>query len=383
MKCDIIIPIWNQLETTRECLESIVRNTRCPYRLILIDNASRGDTKSYLEAFSRDLAAQGKAEALVIRNSENLGFVKAVNQGLAASSAPYVCVMNNDTIAAPGWLENMIGFAERHPDAGLLNPQCDGHGDRSIDEHAALLARDKDAYMEMNQCFGYCMLIRREVIQKIGYLDEAYGMGNYDDTDYSMRAGLAGYRSVNVHSAYVYHKKHVSFKAAGNRDALVSEGAKEYFRKWPRHLRIGLSLAIDKTTPDAAIASALRSILFLAREWCWVNVWIFGDKGASRKRIEEVARSIEMPLHQNLKFTYASSDLGGMYALAKLLERSFGTKSRKRYDAFISDREAPLAKALYPVHKTAVCTVDFLKDGKRELEMAVADARKRPSTCRS
>lgn len=374
MKCDIIIPIWNQLETTRECVENIFKNTKIPYRLILIDNASDADTKSYLAG----LKSGGKVTVEVIRNNENLGFVKAVNQGLKASSAPYVCVMNNDTIPAAGWLENMIDFLERHSDAGLANPQCDGHGDNTISDHAARLALLKDAYMEMNQCFGYCMLIRREVIEKIGYLDEAFGMGNYDDTDYSMRAGKAGYRCVNVHSAYVYHKKHVSFKAAGNRDKLVSQGAREYFKKWPRHLRSGLSFHIDSATTDDDIGNVLGGMLYLAREWCWVNAWFFGDEKINRGRVEGIALKIKMPLHQNLKITYSPNRFSGLQVLARLIERSFGTKRRKKYDFLITDGRASsvLLKALRPIHATPVYEIDLKNDVRGKFEHIVSEVRK-------
>ena len=71
--------------------------------------------------------------------------------------------------------------------------------------------------MEMNQCQGFCMLIKREVIERIGYLDERFGIGGFDDTDYSMRAYRAGYKSVSVYSSYVYHKEHKSFDKIGKR----------------------------------------------------------------------------------------------------------------------------------------------------------------------
>ena len=101
MKCDIIIPVWNQPEATRECIESIVRGTNYPYRLILVDNGSGPETRSYLE----ELRKRPAPEVKLIRNEENLGYIKAVNQGLKASDAPYVCLMNNDTIPGAGWLE--------------------------------------------------------------------------------------------------------------------------------------------------------------------------------------------------------------------------------------------------------------------------------------
>ena len=218
MSCDIIIPIWNQLEFTRDCIDSVIRNTNYPYRIILVDNASDDETRLYLEGLR--FKGQGP-EIILIRNDVNAGFVKAVNQGLKISDAEYVCVLNNDTVAAPGWIRRMIDFAEAHNDVGLINPQCDGHGAMAIDEYAKSLERNKGIYMEMNQCQGFAMLVKREVIKKIGYLDEAFGIGGFDDTDYSMRAHKAGYRSVAIYDAYVYHRLHASFDKAGDREEWV------------------------------------------------------------------------------------------------------------------------------------------------------------------
>ena len=108
MKCDIIVPVWNEPERTASCVEHIFENTRYPYRLILIDNASEPETRNYLEGLKKSR----KAEVIIIRNNENLGFVKAVNQGLKLSEGPYVCILNNDTLPGAGWLAELVEFAE-------------------------------------------------------------------------------------------------------------------------------------------------------------------------------------------------------------------------------------------------------------------------------
>ncbi|MDD5136364.1 MAG: glycosyltransferase family 2 protein, partial [Candidatus Omnitrophica bacterium] len=322
MMCDIVIPVWNQLESTRECIEAIMRATKRPYRLILIDNGSDGETKAYL----RQLKSGSSTEIRLIRNETNLGYVKAVNQGLKASEAPYVCIMNNDTIPGAGWLDRLISFAEKHPDIGLMNPLCNGHCERSIDEYAKHVEANGDRYMEMNQCFGFCTLIKRAVIDKIGYLDEVFGMGGYDDTDYSMRALRAGYLCASVHSAYVYHKEHLSFKAAGARDSFTLKGQAEYLKKWPRHLRIGTVFSIDKDVTDDGIETVLKTLLLLAREWCWVNLWIIGDEAQARRRIELASGKIGMPLHQNIKFNFIGKKFAKLQTFVRIVERAFGTK---------------------------------------------------------
>ncbi len=353
MKCDIIIPIWNQREITKDCIDSIVRNTKYPYRLILIDNASDSDTKLYLESVCNDRSLDVK----LIRNEQNLGFVKAVNQGLKISTAPYVCIFNNDTVTTPGWLEEMVEFVESHKDIGIVNPICDGHGQMSRDEYAKILAKNnKGKYMETNQCFLFCTLIKREVIDKIGHLDEVFGVGCFDDTDFSMRAGIAGYRCACLHSAYVHHIHGVSFKAMGNRDSIVARCEKEFFKKWPRHLRIGLAFSLSDSLKDDQIADILRAMLYLAREWCWINLWVFGDKKSAKERMAAVAGKIGLPLHQNIRFNYFPDRFKDILLFIKLIERSFGTKRRKKHDAILVDNERTrrFLMATYPLHRNKI-----------------------------
>ena len=345
MKCDIIIPIWNQLEFTKSCIDHILNHTHYPYRLILVDNGSDIETKNYLE----NLKQTKKAEINLIRNEENLGFVKAVNQGLEASKAPYVCILNNDTLPGTGWLTELVEFAEKHPDVGLLNPLCNGHVQRnlSVNEYAKMVSfSNKDKFMEMNQCQGFSMLIKRDLIDKIGYLDERFGIGGFDDTDYSMRAHRAGYKSVCVYSSYVYHREHTSFDKMGQRKKIQFDSEKAYFRKWPRHLRILIIFSISEKTEDEGIADFLKSALYLARQWCWVNLLIFGDKNI-KKRIDDIKEKMNFPLHQNIKFNYLSSKIKILQISARILERTFGTKKRKKYDAAICGE--PTLSALFGI----------------------------------
>ena len=122
--CEIIIPVWNQLERTRRCLTSILAHTRAPYRLLLIDNASEKPTQQFLEQFRR----KGLCPVTLIRNEENLGNVKAVNQGIRISNAPYVCALDNDTMVFRGWLEKMIEAAESRKEIGIVNPGSNSLG---------------------------------------------------------------------------------------------------------------------------------------------------------------------------------------------------------------------------------------------------------------
>lgn len=274
-RCDIIIPVWNQLEVTRDCVNSIVKHTDYPYRLIIIDNASESPTADYL----KNLKCEKYLDLLLIRNEKNLGFVKAVNQGIAVSDAPYLCIMNNDTIATAGWLDEMVAVIEADPVIGLLNPSSNTSGqfpgDATIDEYAASLKPLKGQIQELYTCRGFCMLVKREVIDRVGLLDEVYHIGYFDDTDYCKRSQGMGYRTARAKASYVYHKENVSFKAHDNNTELFRSNEKIFFERWGRHVRIGYFLdriGSKSDVDDIAISVARQGhqILFFIKnglEW--------------------------------------------------------------------------------------------------------------------
>ncbi|UCD54853.1 MAG: glycosyltransferase family 2 protein [Candidatus Omnitrophota bacterium] len=369
-KCDIIIVVWNQLDFTRSCIQHIAENTRYPYRLIAVDNGSDSGTRDYLE----DLKSKKEIDMVLLRNDKNLGFVKAANQGLRVSEAPYVCILNNDTLPGTGWLTGLVEFAEKYPDSGLLNPLCEGHEKRNltVNEYARKLSyENRDKYMEMNQCQGFCMLIKREVIQKIGYLDEGFGIGGFDDTDYSLRAHMEGYKCICVYSSYVYHWEHISFNKLGDRKRIQAEVEKRYFKKWPRHKRLALIFSVSNKRHDREIANFLKSALFLAREWCWVNLMIFGDRD-TKNRIESIRDKI-LPLHQNLKFNYLNPKFKILEITARILERSFGRKKRKKYDAVICDKTQllPFLRFLCSFQNCNSLSMDFSEFSEERLKKLI------------
>lgn len=237
-RSDIIIPVWDQLEATAECIDSILRNTNRPYRLIVIDNGSAPDTRGYLERLKNKYGL----DVRLVRNEKNLGFVRAVNQGLAASEAPYICVMNNDTVAASGWLEEMISVMQRHPEVGILNPSSNTFGDvpgpGSVEEHASQLKRYAGLIQELYTCRGFCMLLRRRVFEALAGFDESYTIGYFEETDYCMRAQRAGFRIARALGSYVYHKERVSFNALKESGGLFEKNEKIFFERWPRPIRV-------------------------------------------------------------------------------------------------------------------------------------------------
>jgi len=271
-RCDIIIPVWNNPEITLRCVESIRRNTHYPFRLIVIDNASDDPARTML----RDLRDDGM---VLMRNEENLGFIKAVNQGMRYSDAEYVCILNNDVIVTSGWLEETIAVLSGNPDIGVANPSsntsCQFPGNEGIDAYAVKLRELSGQYQELYRARGFAMVIKREVIGKIGYLDERYGAGYFDDTDYSKRAQASGYKTVRAKAAYVFHLENRSFNKVKETPEIFRENEKKFNAIWGRHMRIGYVIPRLADAGDASWAS--RVIIRIARIGHQVLVFAPGE----------------------------------------------------------------------------------------------------------
>jgi GT2 family glycosyltransferase len=270
-RCDIIIPVWNQLDVTRACVDSIVSHTAYPHRLIVIDNASGDETADYLDSLKLDK----RLDMLLIRNARNLGFVRAVNQGIGSSDAPYLCIMNNDTVATDGWLDEMVRVMESDPGLGLVNPSSNTSGqfpgNMTVDEYARTLAPLAGKVQELYTCRGFCMLVKREVIDRVGLLDEIYHIGYFDDTDYCKRAQRLGYRTARAKASYVYHKENISFKNLANNSELFEANKRIFYERWGRHVRVGY--LVDRVRSrdlmdDIAVSTARRGhqIIFFIRD---------------------------------------------------------------------------------------------------------------------
>ncbi len=253
--CDIVIPIWNQPEMTARCLESVAACTREPVRLILVDNGSDAPTRELLDRFK----AEGKIPTEILRNDTNLGFIKAVNRGIRAGKAPWVCLLNNDTVVTSGWLSEMIHVAESDPGIGLVNPSSNTLGSDP--------QKRSPGWVELPVAIGFCLLARRSLFDRIGLLDEQFGMGNFDDDDLSLRIRKAGLKPVRALAAYVHHEEKSSFKKLPGWEKAFDENRRRFEKKWGRRLRILWARPAGQASAE------------LANEGHWICVVPTGDKG--------------------------------------------------------------------------------------------------------
>jgi glycosyltransferase involved in cell wall biosynthesis len=356
MKCDIIIPVWNQLQYTKECLNSLFKSTSFPFRLIVIDNASDAPTAQYLDSIKE----RNPEQVILIRNSENLGWVKAVNEGISCSDSPYVCVMNNDTVVYSGWLSEMAGVAEKDKSIGIVNPLWEVpkryRGTRE-DYFSKIVARERGKFIETDWVRGFCFLIKREVINKIGGLDEAFSPGYYDDWDYSARATKAGFKCVRAKGAFVWHYISTTYPevlGAKGAESLFQDKGKVFYQRWGRPLR-GLLIVDSFLNQDPPRLKNLGLKLLRDQNKLFVI--------SSQKKLH-----IE---HTSCTMKYSATFMLGLRSIVNIID-NFRHSLSKRYDFILCSprtdkllRKVPFIKNNYLIKQFDSCSKneeDLIKD---------------------
>lgn len=275
MLVSIVIVTFNALEHTKRCVQSISAYTSAPpYHLIFVDNASTDGTVEYLRALPG---------STVIANADNRGFPAAANQGIAASRGEYVLLLNNDVKVTPGWLERLVDVAECHDRVGAVGPVSDGVGEIQRDDvfsgrmgddaallrHAAEVAAfNRSQSFEFHRVAGFCMLLSREAIERVGGLDEAFGVGFYDDDDLCLRLRRAGYRIMVAPDVFVHHVGGASFATSGGTfgrpgDIQGRLNRDRFLDKWFRRPRLLTSL--DRVAAGPSVSVLMPT--FNRRRW--------------------------------------------------------------------------------------------------------------------
>jgi O-antigen biosynthesis protein len=231
----IIIPVWNQLEYTRYCLESIQAHTSLSHEIIVVDNNSTDDTPSYLNTFPG---------VRTIRNETNLGHAIATNRGIAVARGEILVLLNNDTVVTEGWLENLTACLLSAPDIGMVGPMTNyiGNTPQRIDGLSLLTLEEIQTYgskfnrpdrskWRENELFGFCFVLKQELVGKIGGLDERFELGLCDDIDFNRRVRQAGYRTLVAGDTFIFHFGSRSFKGLDMGGAL-QRSAQQLGDKW-------------------------------------------------------------------------------------------------------------------------------------------------------
>ena len=237
----IVIVTYNNIAYTKLCIWSVLSQTAYPnYEIIIVDNASSDGTKTYLQGL-----IQIHKNIKVKFNKVNYGFAKANNMGMKLSSGDYLLLLNNDTIVTRGWLGNLIKHLEK-PRIGVVGPVTNSIGNESrinfdynnlkemfifADHYTRLHANE---ILEMFNLAMFCVALKRKTVNQIGFLDEDYGQGMYEDDDYSHRMRQANYKLICAEDVFVHHFGSISFSKLSTKtlDSLMQHNLKKFEKKW-------------------------------------------------------------------------------------------------------------------------------------------------------
>jgi GT2 family glycosyltransferase len=283
-KVSIVILTYNNLAYTRQCLDSVFAKTDYPdYEVIVVDNASQDETPHYLTA----LQAQ-HANLKVILSPTNTGFAGGNNLGAAAATGEYIVFLNNDTIVTPGWLGQLVAHVQ-DPRVGMAGPVTNSAGNEScidVDYHLAVddlsnlpsMEAFAERYtrthagesFEISMLAFMCVILRRQVFEQIGPLDERFGVGMFEDDDYAERLHAQGYKIVCAEDVFIHHWGSASFSRLGQAAyrRLFEENRRKFEAKWGRTWQphLGRPGILQKQVLQMIDDAAYRALLIEERD---------------------------------------------------------------------------------------------------------------------
>jgi GT2 family glycosyltransferase len=228
LEVDVIVPIYDGIETTRRCIDRLLNaEAKIRHRIIFIDDASpRQEIRTILATIPRS------ERIIVFRNEINQGFVATVNKGMDLSMKNDVILLNSDTEVPKGWLDRLVFHAYRSPEIGTVTPFSNNAticsypnppGHKTLPDGETLGSLDQAAQcanhgrqVDLPTAVGFCMYIKRNCLNDIGLFDvETFGRGYGEENDFCLRASERGWRHVLAADLFVFHAGGVSFGDAG------------------------------------------------------------------------------------------------------------------------------------------------------------------------
>ena len=318
----IVMLAWNHVETTAEAVGHVLMNASLPTQLVIVNNASTDGTRAFLDRLPRQL---GMVTVQCIDNVVNVGFPAGVNQGLAVAEGDCLVLLNNDVLVPRQWDRDLLEDLESHPDVGLIGPVTNhvtGPQERAapyalpqfLDYAARWRQEPGHAVQSVPRLVGFCLMARREIVDRIGGLDARFSPGMFEDDDWGVRVQMAGYKLGISTRVYVHHVGSVSFgeDVEGTR-ALLRHNGRLFRRKWrqvavtdPSALYLPLSPSIHPTgAPVMGMASDFAPPARRALAWAHVVGWhgtarpwlvlvdpALEDTDAMRRELADAARAL-------------------------------------------------------------------------------------------
>lgn len=236
MRASIIIPTNDRLDLLIRCVESVRRYSPEDVEIIVVDNGSADGTISWC------LSERVRFVSL----ARNEGYPAACNKGLRVAAGDALVLLNNDTVVSARWLDNLLAALYSAPDIGMVGPVTNYASGRQqvrypyadLEEFQRIAAEvnvsDPAKWIRAERIVGVCLAFRRELMERIGLLDERFSPGHYEDDDYCLRARLHGFGLLICPDALIHHEGSASFAREGAeaQQRLVERNYRLFLDKW-------------------------------------------------------------------------------------------------------------------------------------------------------
>jgi GT2 family glycosyltransferase len=330
--CSIIIPVFNKVSFTRQCLDILFSepSEQVDFEVIVVDDASTDQTPELLAEFSDRVRC--------LRHEVNTGFAVTCNDGAAAAAGKYVVFLNNDTLPQPGWLDALVDYAEGHPKVAAVGSKllfADGtiqHAGMVFDQlhmprHIYVgLPADHPAVNKSRRyqaVTGACMLVRRNLLMKAGGFDASFH-NSYEDVDLCLRLSEMGHEIHYSHRSVLYHYESVS------RDPMSVEArnAQLFLERWAHRIQPDDAKYFIE---DGLLTIEHRSLCPIAFKIAPELAFVSGDGRDDRcdRLLEARSEQLFTMLKENIRLTW------------QLQEAEFNTKEPSRNGLFRVGKRLP------------------------------------------
>lgn len=269
-KISVVVPVYGEAEKLRLCLTSLAGCADLLYEVVVVDDASPDSALEVAKGFAAEFPTEphgkangGSVKMRVLENEANLGFAATSNLGARVCSGDVVLFLNSDTIVPRSGLIGLVETLTSSGSVAAAGPMTNNAGyyqrldptytdlDR-IELFANDLANSQREDRDVDMLVGFCLAVRKSVLDEVGLFDERFGRGLFEDTDLCYRIARAGYRLRLSSKAYVHHWGSQSMGQAVDMPALLNANEKVYREKWARDLETGFAshlpgLAINET----------------------------------------------------------------------------------------------------------------------------------------
>ena len=242
----VIVAVHDNSKVVIPCIESVLKWTSKPYSLFIIDDGSKEkELLSYLDKISKFSFIK------IMHNETNIGYVKSINKAIKNTETDII-LLNSDTIVTKNWLDKIYSCAYSNNRISTVSPlsnnaticsipeflkQNDLPEGLTVDEFSDIVERTSERrYPTIPTCVGFCMYIKRSIINKIGLFDEVFSPAYEEENDFCMRAYKSGFVSALDDSTFIFHHGKASYKTQTNK--LQEEHMQLMLQKHPEYLEI-------------------------------------------------------------------------------------------------------------------------------------------------